>query len=54
MFVFWNLKMKNLDGRYYVEVKDHRCLIHSTENKFLRLREEPKSLRTQYEVQIFT
>ena len=43
--------MKYLDGRYYVEVKHHRYKIHPTENIILRLRDEPKSLRTQYQVQ---
>ena len=43
--------MKYLNGRYYVEVEDHRYKIHPTENIILRLRDEPKSLRTQYQVQ---
>ena len=43
--------MKNLDGNYYVEVKDHRYKIHPTENIFLGKRDPPSSLRTQYEVQ---
>ena len=43
--------MKYLNGEYYVEVKDHRYKIHLTENIILRLRDEPKSLRTQYQVQ---
>ena len=43
--------MKYLDNNYYVEVKDHRYKIHPTENIILRLRDEPKSLRTQYQVQ---
>ena len=43
--------MKNLDGEYYVEVKDHRYKIHPTENIILRKRDEPTSLRTQYQVQ---
>ena len=43
--------MKYLNGRFYVEVKDHRYKIHPTENILLRLRDEPKSLRTQYQVQ---
>ena len=43
--------MKYLNGNYYVEVKDKRFLIHPTENIILRLRDEPKSLRTQYQVQ---
>ena len=43
--------MKYLNGNYFVEVKDHRYKIHPTENIKLRLRGEPKSLRTQYQVQ---
>ena len=43
--------MKYLNGEYYVEVKDHRHKIHPTENIILRKRDEPKSLRTQYQVQ---
>ena len=43
--------MKYLDGNYYVEVKDHRYKIHPTENIILRKRDEPTSLRTQYQVQ---
>ena len=43
--------MKYLNGEYYVEVKDHRYRIHPTENIILRKRDEPKSLRTQYQVQ---
>ena len=43
--------MKYLKGEYYVEVKDHRYKIHPTENIILRKRDEPKSLRTQYQVQ---
>ena len=43
--------MKYLNGRYYVEVEDHRYKIHPAENIILRLRDEPKSLRTQYQIQ---
>ena len=43
--------MKYLEGNYYVEVKDRRYKIHPTENIILRKRDEPKSLRTQYQVQ---
>ena len=39
------------DGNYYVEVKYHRYKIYPTENIILGLRDEPKSLRTQYPVQ---
>ena len=42
--------MKYLKGEYYV-VKDHRYEIHTTEKIILRKRDEPKSLRTQYQVQ---
>ena len=43
--------MKFFDGNYYVEAKDHRYRIHPTKNIILRKRDEPKSLRTQYQVQ---
>ena len=43
--------MKNLDGRYYVEVKDHRYRIQPKEKIILGLKDEPKPLRTQYHVQ---
>ena len=43
--------MKYLNGEYYVEVRDHRLKIHPTENIILPKRDEPKSLRTQYQVQ---
>ena len=43
--------MKYLNGEYYVEVRDHRYKIHPNENIILRKRDEPKSLRTQYQVQ---
>ena len=43
--------MKYLKGQYYVEVKDHRYKIHPTEKIMLGLGDEPKSLRTQYQVQ---
>ena len=43
--------MKYLNCLYYVEVKDHRYKIYPTENIFLGHRDEPKSLRTQYQVQ---
>ena len=43
--------MKYPNGHYYVEVQDHRYKIHPTENIILRLRDELKSLRTQYQVQ---
>ena len=41
--------MKYLNCEYYVEGKDHRYIIHPTENILLGLRNEPKSLRTQYQ-----
>ena len=43
--------MKYLDGKYYVEVKDHRHRIHPTEIIILRKRDPPTSLRTQYQIQ---
>ena len=43
--------MKYLNGEYYVVVKDHRYKTDPTVNVILRLRDEPKSLRTQYQVQ---
>ena len=43
--------MKYLNGEYYVEVKDHRYKIQPTENKKLRKRDPPTSLRTQYQAQ---
>ena len=43
--------MKYFDGKYYVEVRDHRYTIHPTENIILRKRDPPNSLRTQYQVQ---
>ena len=43
--------MEYLNSNYYVEVKDKRYFIHPTENILSRLREEPKFLRTQYQVQ---
>ena len=43
--------MKYLNGNYYVEVKDHRYRIHPTENKILRKRDPPISIKIQYQVQ---
>ena len=43
--------MKYLNGEYYVGVKDHRYIIHPTENLILRKRDPPLFLRTQYHVQ---
>ena len=43
--------MKYFRGRYYVEVKHHRYKIHPNENIILRKRDEPKSFKTQYQVQ---
>ena len=43
--------MKYLNGEHYVEVNDHRCKIHLTENIILRKRNPPTSLRTQYQVE---
>ena len=46
--------MKYLNGQYYVEVKDHRYFLHRAENILLGLRDEPKSLGTQYQIRIQT
>ena len=43
--------MKFLDGKCYVEVKNHRYKNHPTENISLRKGDPPLSLRTQYQVQ---
>ena len=43
--------MKFPNGEYYVEVKDHRNKNHPTENKILRKRDPPLSVRTQFQVQ---
>ena len=43
--------MKHFDGQYYVKVKDLRYKTHPTENISLRLRDPPKSLGTQYQIQ---
>ena len=40
--------MKYLNGKFYVEVKDHRYTIHN--GQILRLRPPPKSLKTMYQV----
>ena len=45
--------MKYLNGIYYVEVKD-RYEIHPSEKNISGLRDEPKSLRTQYQLQTET
>ena len=43
--------MKYFIGQYYVQKKDHREKSQPTENIILRLRNEPKFLRTLYHVQ---
>ena len=43
--------MKYLNGKFFVEVKDHRYRVHPTEKTMLRKRDPPTSLRTQYQVQ---
>ena len=45
------VQMKYLNVQYYEEVKGHRYQIHPNENIILRLRDEPKYLRTQNRVQ---
>ena len=49
--MFQIVQMKYLNGNYYVEVKDHRYKLHPSEITILRLRDEPKSLKTHYQVQ---
>ena len=43
--------MKYQDGNYYIEVRDHPYRFHPTRIKILRLRDPPKTLGTQYQVQ---
>ena len=43
--------MKYLNDEYYVEVKDHRYIIHPTEKIISRKRNPQTSLRAQYQVQ---
>ena len=43
--------MKYPYGRCYVEVKDRRYLFHPIEIIIVKLQVEPKSLRSQYQVQ---
>ena len=43
--------MKNLNGRNYVEVNDHRYKIHPAKINITEIRDEPKSFRTPYQVQ---
>ena len=43
--------MKYLNGENYVEVRDHRYIIHPTEKTILRKRDPPQSLGTQYQIQ---
>ena len=43
--------MKDLNAKYYAEVKDHRYKIHPTDNIILRKRDPQSSLRTQYQAQ---
>ena len=46
--------MKYVNDYYYVEAKDHRYIIHPTEIIILRLRDQPKPLRIQYQFQNIT
>ena len=43
--------MNFFNGSYYVEVKDKSYRIHPNEKILLGLRDEPKSPRTQYQIQ---
>ena len=49
--LFVNIKKNYIDGSYYVEVKDHRYIVHQTEKIILRENNLPTSSRTQYQVQ---
>lgn len=40
--------MKYINGKFYVEVNDKRYMIH--DNQILKLRKEPESLNTMYQV----
>ena len=42
--------MKYLNGSFYVEVKDEWYIFHPSEKILFGLWDQPKSLRTQYEV----
>ena len=42
--------MKNLNGKWYVKVKDEQYIFHPDQNKILRKCKEPKSLRTYFQV----
>ena len=46
--------MKFPIGNYYVEVIDKQYRVHPTKNIILRLHDESKSLRIQYQVQKIT
>ena len=43
--------MKHPYKNYHEEVRDKRYKFHPTENIILKEREEPNSLRTQYQIQ---
>ena len=43
--------MEYLNGKHYVKVKGHCCMIHPTESRFLQKRDPPLALRTQYRSQ---
>ena len=43
--------MKYNNGNYFVDVKDKRYISHPGENIKLRLCDQPRSLRDQYQVQ---
>ena len=39
------------ERQFFIEVKDKKSIVHPKKNNLLRLREEPKSFRTQYQFQ---
>ena len=42
--------MNYMHGKYYVEAKEKRDIIHPNEENILGERKEPKILKTQYQV----
>ena len=43
--------MKYRNGNYYVEVKDKGYIFNANETNLLKIRDQPKSLRTKHQVQ---
>ena len=52
--IYWHLfyivQFKNLNGKYYIEVKDKRFFIQLNEKNLLRERKEPESIKTQVQI----